>query len=137
MSNEYVRYLNDMAETLKIEWIPPLCVQAFYAEFFQSNCQLGFLHRGHEYFVTWLNIEEEQSYVVYHKNLRDVRWMNDDSWDNCEYERFESLPDLVFSYKLEDDGRSIAEYINECNGLAAPLFPEPVDEVAARRAWNH
>ena len=113
------------------------CIQELYSEIC-FNLHYEFCHNGHNYFIT-IDVDEKknQIWVVYDRDYSnpDVAYKCD--WDIEPRTDFSDLPALIFGFKLQNDGRTIAEYC--CDFWKQPriLVPEPVDKNLVGKVWRH
>lgn len=122
----------------KQKWmIEETCIQELYREIF-FNLHYEFCHNGHNYFITVdVDKNKNQVWVIYDRDYSNPAIAYKCDWDVEPHIEFEDLPALVFGFKLQNDGRTIAEYC--CDYWKQPriLVPEPVDMNLVRKVWRH
>ena len=118
------------------DWKPERCIQEFYSQIMFIG-HYEFFHNNHEYLIVEDKIEGKDVFVVYDRDLNIPDFKEKDDWDIEPKTIYTSLPELCFSFRLRCDGRTIAEYICDFNGLPRIMFPEPVDKNSRTKIWRH
>lgn len=133
---EFIDKMN--ASALSVEWkVEETCVQELYSDIlFNQHYELT--HKGHEYLITFdSDGNGKQIWVAYDRDLSDPKYAYNAVWETEPRADFSDLPSLIFGFKLQNDGRTIAEYC--CDFWKQPriLVPEPVDKNLVGKAWRH
>ncbi|MBO8450112.1 MAG: hypothetical protein IAA96_03295 [Spirochaetes bacterium] len=120
------------------DWIPEeTCLQELYSNIF-FNLHYGFIHRGHEYFITFdFDSNKNQIWVIYDRDLSDSKLKDKTDWDDEPRQDYQDIPALVFTYRLKNDERTILEYCCDIWKIPRLLFPEPVDKNQIKKIWRH
>lgn len=88
---------------------------------------MGIIHLGHEYFITWDKDSEDNTiWVIYDRDYSDAKYRYNIFWENEPRTDYPTLQELLFYYKLKNDGRTIAEYICDFNKKPRLLMPEDI-----------
>lgn len=90
-------------------------------EFYDScDSETDFDHVGIHYEVVW---GEDDGWDLYY--MPEDFYMTNRKWyETAPKEHFKDLCDMVFMFRLKNDGRTIAEYICDC--LKIPRYAVPV-----------
>lgn len=119
---------------LNEKWVPESCLQEFY--YFCRTSEIEFCHKGHDYFISWDSDDKNNKYwCIFDRDLTNPLYKYNTIWEKEPRTDFKNLSDLAFSYKLKNDGRTIAEYICDYNKVPRILVPEPVDERPDAKVW--
>lgn len=112
-------------EYFDIDWNPGKSIQEFYYDCFSD---ISFCHKGHEYFI-YQNLEsKEKPWTIFDRDLKDPEYAYNVVWGKEPRFDYADLADLAFTFKLQNDGRTIADYICDFNSIDRLLVPEPVDK---------
>jgi len=91
-------------------------------EFYDScDSETDFNHNGIHYDVGW---GDDDGWDIYYMPIDFYR--NNSNWyETAPKEHFKDLCDMVFNFKLKDDGRTIAEYICDYQKIQRYAVPIP------------
>lgn len=123
---DYKKQVDEVFANLKWE-IEEHNMQELY-EAIMFNLHYEFCHNGHEYFITVdTNEKNENCWVIYDRDFSnpDIAYKSD--WDVERHIRYKDLPSLLFGFKLENDGRTIAEYCYDYWNQPRSFVPEPIN----------
>ena len=134
---EYIDKLN--AEMMDVKWDvdETTCIQELYSDLYY-NPTLEFYHDGYLYGFNHECLKgEPEQWQIYARDLTNPKFAYNSVWWNEPYSVYPDLPTLIFEFKLQNDGRTIAEYC--CDYWKQPriLVPEPIDKNLVRKVWRH
>ena len=97
------------------KWEPEKNIEEFYNAF-NFTRHYGLYHNGYEYFITFDVHENKERIVIYSRDLSDEKYAYNSSWENEPKNYYDDVTQLAFNFKLQNDGRTIAEYICDYYG---------------------
>lgn len=136
MKNDDKEFFDKLLEKLRNQkWQPESCIQEFYSEV-NFNGHYNFYHNGHEYLITFDEIENEDVCVIYDRDLFDSKVAYNTEWESEPKEIFKDISELTFYYRLKNDGRSLSDYICDYNKVERNILAEPVDKNLVGKIWK-
>ena len=88
---------------------------------------MGLIHLGHEYFITFDKDDGNNTiWVIYDRDYSNPKYRYNIFWETEPRADYPTLQDLLFNYKLKNDGRTIAEYICDFQHKPRLLMPEEI-----------
>ena len=127
------------AEMMEVEWDvdETTCIQELYSNLYY-NPTLEFFHRGYLYGFNHECLKgEPEQWQIFIRDLSNPKVAYNSVWWNEPYLGYPNLPSLIFEFKLQNDGRTIAEYCCDYWKQPRMLVPEPVDMSLVRKVWRH
>ena len=111
----------------KTDWEPEEKTMYEFYEMINFNGHFEFSHKGFEYFITFdIDSEKKDIWIVYERDFSNPEIAYKNDWDIEPQTPYKTLEELIFEFKLKNDGRTIAEYV--CDYLKIPrlLLPEAI-----------
>lgn len=105
----------------EIVWNPEESLEEFY-----DGCdgEPDWYHKGVYYGIAYAD-DGRKGWFVYIRDYLNEDIPTEDNWDKVPKEFFPNLTSLAFELRLLRDGRTIAEYICDYNGLERYVVPVP------------
>lgn len=126
-------------EMMDVEWDADetTCFQELYSDLY-FNRFFEFYHKGFLYsFDSEFKKDNTELWSIYYRDLKDQKHCYNVTWENEPHSEYHDLPSLIFEFRLQNDGRTIAEYCCDYWNQPRLLVPEPVDMNLVRKVWRH
>ncbi|MEE1291134.1 MAG: hypothetical protein UHW86_08905 [Spirochaetota bacterium] len=111
----------------KAIWEPEEKSMYEFYDMINFNGHFEFSHKGFSYFITFdKDSEKNDVWLIYERDFSNPKIAYKTDWDIEPKTPYKSLEELIFGFRLKNDGRTITEYVCECLRVPRILIPDAI-----------